>query len=377
MKQLFLLLLLTFVVSIANTSHREDCDSYLGSCTNSTSRLGVYQKASVVSDARYCAPMGRRVLQDGGSAADAAVTTVICMGLVNPHSSGLGGGGLITVYDADSQKATVINAREMAPSAATEGMFHGDSSLSSTGGQAVAVPGELAGLWELHQRFGKLPWSRLFLEPIQLALDGYRVGGHLATALELEQSNIREHNLDIFINPSTGTVHKEGELLKRPDLATTFAHLSTHGADYLYQSPLADIFAEELSKHGGIITADDIKSYKPIVYDALEMDIENTDFRMFGTRSPGSGAILGLILNVMAGYADLYPVAKYSKNISALYYHRLVETFKFAYARRMFMGDERFDDVSKVMADLTSKEFADVIRSRIDDDKTFIRPGPL
>ncbi|KAI1298615.1 Glutathione hydrolase 1 proenzyme [Halotydeus destructor] len=376
MKQPVSFLLLTIVVNVATASYPGGCDSYLGCYNNSTSRLGVYQTASVVSDALYCAPMGKRILQDGGSAADAAVTTVICMGLVNPHSSGLGGGGFITYYNSTSQKATVINAREMAPSAATEDMFHGNANLSETGGQAVAVPAELAGLWELHQRFGQLPWSRLFREPIELASKGFRVGGHLARALQREQVSIRKYNLEhVFINPETGRVYEEGQLLVRPDLAFTFEQLAAYGADYLYSGPLADILAQELSEYDGIITADDIKSYKPIVYDALEMDIENTDLRMFGTRPPGSGAILGFMLNVMAGYGDLFPQAKYSEEGSALYYHRLVETFKFAYARRMFMGDERFDDVTEVMANLTSQEFADTIRSRIVDGRTFIDPA--
>ena len=217
----------------------------------------------------------------------------------------------------------------------------------------------------------------LFEEPRAKAIHGIKVGRYLATALQ-EQSDVilnDDQLAKVFVNKETGEVLQQGDLMVRPDLAATFARIAKIGPSMMYDGKWHHKLAAEIQAAGGIVTADDIAAYRPRVYDALEMDIAGLGATMYGVRPPGSGALLGFMLNVMSGFTDMYPDAKASPETAGLYYHRLVETFKFAYARRMQLGDELYDDVTKVMAELTSPEFADKIRDKIDDEKTYFDPS--
>ena len=133
-------------------------------------------------------------MKDGGNAMDAAIAALFCIGVVNPQSAGIGGGFLMTIYDPKDGTARCLDARETAPAAATENMFNGNSSLSQTGGLAVGVPGELAGYWAAHQRYGRLPWSRLVLPAAFLAEKGLRVNWHLANALLRKEDLIKSES---------------------------------------------------------------------------------------------------------------------------------------------------------------------------------------
>lgn len=112
--------------------HDHDCPSYLG-CYNSTSPLGNFSKAIVASDAYGCAEVGKKLLLKGGSAVDAAIGVLLCMGVVTPESMGLGGGCLMVIYDEKTRKSLVINGREHAPAAAFKDMFHGNATLANQG----------------------------------------------------------------------------------------------------------------------------------------------------------------------------------------------------------------------------------------------------
>ena len=121
--------------------------------------------AAVAADEPRCSAVGNATLSAGGTAVDAAVSTALCLGVLHPHSSGVGGGCFILIYTAATGDAEVIDARETAPAAATENMYSGNPSASVIGGLAVAVPGELRGLYLAWQRHGALPWSDLVRAP--------------------------------------------------------------------------------------------------------------------------------------------------------------------------------------------------------------------
>ena len=121
---------------------------------------------------------------EGGNAVDAAIATLVCVGVMNPHSSGVGGGFLMTIYDSKTRTARCLNARETAPLAATEDMYGGDPTISAWGPLAVAVPGEVAGSWAAYETYGTLPWARLIKPSADLAEFGMKVTRALALALQ-------------------------------------------------------------------------------------------------------------------------------------------------------------------------------------------------
>lgn len=120
------------------------------------------------------------ILAQEGSAADAAVAVMMCEGITCPQSTGLGGGFIMTIYTKETRKVETLIARERAPAAATETMFNGlDEKASQVGGLSIAVPGELAGLWELHQKYGVLKWAELMEPIIKLCEDGHVMSRYL------------------------------------------------------------------------------------------------------------------------------------------------------------------------------------------------------
>ncbi|XP_077535849.1 scoloptoxin SSD14-like isoform X4 [Haemaphysalis longicornis] len=196
---IFALLVSAAVVWIAFGSHEKTRDA---ACrpgrvevvlTPSASALGNYSQWAVSTDAAPCTPVARNVFGKGGKTVDAAIATLLCMGVVIPHSMGMGGGFVATVYSR-GQAETLI-AREMAPAAATADMFVKDRRKSVRGGLAVGVPGELRGYEALHRRLnGSLPWKALFADAIRLARHGFPMGAHLANALR-EQMEIKTDHL--------------------------------------------------------------------------------------------------------------------------------------------------------------------------------------
>ncbi|CAH1777935.1 unnamed protein product, partial [Owenia fusiformis] len=153
---------------------REELYQNLNSGFISSSSLGIYHQAAVVTTADKASQVATDILIKGGSATDAAIAALLCNGVIHPQYNGLGGGMFMTIYERDSQKVTILDAREAAPSDSTEHMFQDahDPLASQIGGLAIAVPGEVRGMWEAHKLFGKLPWADLFQPAINLAEQG-------------------------------------------------------------------------------------------------------------------------------------------------------------------------------------------------------------
>uniref|UniRef100_T1IXD1 Gamma-glutamyltransferase n=1 Tax=Strigamia maritima TaxID=126957 RepID=T1IXD1_STRMM len=322
-----------------------------------SSGIGIYENACVAADTKECADVGSEILRRGGSAVDAAIATLLCVGVVNPHSMGLGGGFQMTIYSRENKTAQVIDAREVAPALATEDMFQGNLNLTLRGGLPVAVPGELLGYWEAHQRYGKLNWADLFTPVIKICRRGHRVGFHMANALKqtrefiLAESSMRE----ILVNQSTGDVYQENDIVRRPLLARTLELIAKKGAYVLYS--------------GCLISLEDLASYQPLVKDPITIKLSD-GLTMYNVPPPGSGALMALILNILDGYQfDEDSLSSDEKKV--LTYHRFAEACKFAYARRTELGDDKYVDVTDLLKNLTSKDYADSLRTKITDNTTF------
>lgn len=151
-------------------------------------------KGAVVTLAEECTDASVGILQRGGSAVDAAVTAVFCQGLTFPHSSGIGGGMVATVYIKETGVMETINSREVAPLAAHKDMYETELP-SREGGLAVAVPGEVKGLYELHQKYGKLKWAEVVQPVIDLATNGFKFSNNLVTVLSSRVDKINARPL--------------------------------------------------------------------------------------------------------------------------------------------------------------------------------------
>ncbi|XP_071051824.1 glutathione hydrolase 1 proenzyme-like isoform X2 [Onthophagus taurus] len=283
-------------------------------------------KAAVVTNSFECTNIGLNILKCGGSVADAAIAALFCEGVSNPQSMGLGGGFLLTIFKKSSGTVQVLNARENAPYKAHKDMFNecGSENEMSSGGLSVAVPGELKGYWELHKKYGKLPWSHLVKPTIKLLQRGIYVSNYLSKMIKaLENEIVRSPSLKkIFLNRQTGKLYQEGDVMNRPRLAETLAKIAEKGPNVLYNGPLTDCFIQDIQDAGGVITKDDLKKYKPRWMKPLSTTIA-TDFTIYTVPSPGAGSFLLLITDLMSRMIiNCSPVT---------FWHRLIEVWKFAY----------------------------------------------
>ncbi|XP_011312597.1 gamma-glutamyltranspeptidase 1 [Fopius arisanus] len=332
----------------------------------SESILGEYQRAAVVTNGLECSEIGVEFLKKNGSAMDAAIAALLCEGVTSSHSMGIGGGFLMTIWDAEKNESVFLDARETAPAAAHENMFKGNASLSFFGGLAIAVPGELAGYWEAHQKYGKLPWKDLFEPTIALCSEGVVINEYLASHLKSKEHLILEQPslAEILINPKTGRTWTVGDRFYRPKLNTTLKLIAEQGPSIFYNGSIGEQIIKDIEDFGGIMTMDDLRNYEPKWKTPTRATIG--DMTILSAPPPGSGLILSFILNVLEG---LVPTPSEGD-----FWQRIVEAFKWGYARRTQLGDDAFEDLSEIKANLSSKRYIEEIRSKIKDDWTSTHP---
>ncbi|CAF1282486.1 unnamed protein product [Adineta ricciae] len=340
---------------------------------NGTSVLAKYSRGAVAVDNGECSKIGSQILEKNGTTMDAALAAAICNGVMNAHSMGIGGGCVIVVYSKKRNKAYSLIARERAPLAAHSTMFIGRQNMSMHGGLAIAVPGELRAYKKAYDEFGGgVPWSDLFQPTIQLCRNGFVISPSQAAAIRqiapfiYEEPSLKE----LFVkNKATNELYGAGDIIKRPKYADTLEIIAQQGVDTFYTGTLADKIVKEIQDRHGIITKKDLADFQVDFREALSIEM-NATLTAFTTHAPSSGPILAFILNILQGY-NVHADDLKDKRTAALFYHRLIEAFKFAYAKRSELSDPSMVNVDELLQNLTSKEYASRIRARIHDYRTY------
>ena len=290
---------------------------------------------------------GLLILRAGGSAVDAAVAVQMVLGLVEPQSSGLGGGALMLTWNG--QRVQAFDGRETAPAGAREDQFLDAQGKplplqqAVFGGRAVATPGAVRMLELAHAQHGKLPWARLFEPAIRLAEDGFPVGPRLHRLLELDTLLRRDLRARAFYYQADGSPWPVGHRLRNPALAQVLRQLATQGARALHEGPVARSIARAVQSHPvpGTMDEADLRGYRALEREPI-CTSWSSHLRVCGFPPPSSGHLtLMQILGMLD--AALPPHAGQRGSLTPEWLHHYNEAARLAYAdRALYIADPAF-----------------------------------
>ncbi|WP_277811993.1 gamma-glutamyltransferase [Chromohalobacter canadensis] len=309
--------------------------------------------------------IARDVMQDGGNAVDAAVTAGFALAVTQPRSGNIGGGGFMLISDEESGDVIAIDYREKAPAAAYETMFQNDqgeavSELSRYTHNASGVPGTVAGLALALEKYGTLSLAEALAPAIRLAEEGFEIPPRFANGLRDARERLSQWDASraVFYKED-GSLYAAGETFRQPDLAATLKRIAAHGPREFYEGKTAELIAQEMAKHDGLMTAEDLAAYQPTLRDPVHGTYRGYDVYAMSPPSSG-GAHIVQMLNILEGY----DIGEMGFN-SARTIHVMSEAMKRSYADRAeYLGDTDFVDVP--LEGITSKAYADELREQID-----------
>lgn len=330
---------------------------------------GYAGQAAVAMPDRFSAQVAQQVLDKGGNAVDAAVAASMVLAVTYPEAGNLGGGGFMLVRH--QQDDYFLDYRETAPSKAHRDVYLNEQGeviprQSLVGVQAAGVPGTVAGLWEAHQRFGRLPWAELMKPAIELAQHGFEVPQDLANLASWYQGWLGDKATQVNFANYFGEV-KAGKVFKQPELAKTLTRIAKLGADDFYRGQTAEYL---LAQAGAWFSAEDLANYRPIWRAPLVGEWRG--HQIITAPPPSSGGIALLqLLAIQAHHAPDFTGVAYG---SADYWHLLAEYMKPVYADRAYhLGDPDFHPVpvQKLLgADYLKSRAKAVQRDRISATET-------
>ncbi|XP_031704454.1 glutathione hydrolase 7-like isoform X2 [Anarrhichthys ocellatus] len=319
--------------------------------------LGVFVKGVVVSDRERCTALGQTVLRDRGSSVDAAITATLCLGVVHPHVSGVGGGGLMLVHDIQRNETRVINFQGTAPTALKEEMLQSVSELKA--GLQVGVPGLLRGLQHAHSLYGRLSWEDVVTRAAAVAKEGFNVSLSLAEAiLKVKGERLSQRFRDTFMPGGRALI--PGSFLRSSSLAGVLEA----GLPNFYDGNFSRELEDEVRRNGGVLSREDISNYSVQVEQPVE-GLYN-EFIIQVPPPPSTGAALISALNLLEGLQ-----LNGNNNTGNQTQHWIAEALKGALAIASGLGDPSSNSsVTERLSDMLSMSQAEMLRQRINSSHT-------
>ncbi|WP_369939153.1 gamma-glutamyltransferase [Xanthomonas medicagonis] len=321
--------------------------------------------AAVASGHRLATEAGLQVLREGGNAFDAAVAVSSTLSVVEPISSGLGGGGFFLLHDASTGKDVMLDAREVAPESATADKYLDakgalDRDRSVNGPWSAGIPGLPAALVELATKHGRLPLRQSLAPAIRIAREGFPVYRRMAEGYQSRRKVMERYPGTREVYLRNGKPIAEGDLFKQPELANTLQLLADKGFDGFYRGATAKKLLAGVKQAGGHWTAEELASYTVKQRTPIRFDYKG--WTLTTAPPPSSGGIaLASILQILEGY-DLKTMDPVHRT------HLVVEAMRRAYRdRTFFLGDPDFTHVPQRI--LLSKDYAVGLRSTINPEK--------
>ena len=297
-----------------------------------------FEAGAVASPDYYGAIAAKEMLSKEGNAVDAAVATAFTLAVTYPEAGNIGGGGFMTLWI--ERQPYFLDYREVAPSKADKDMFLDDKknvidNLSLYSHKASGVPGTVAGMWAVHQRFGRLSWKEVMAPAIRFANDGFRVNKQLITRYqEIEPTAPANGYFKHYFSSM-----QEGQMFKQPELGKVLERIAMQGSDGFYKGETAKLIAEQMAKNDGLITESDLANYQAKWRDPLVANWQ--DMQVVTAPPPSSGGV-GLIqlLSMKQELANDFEGVKVN---SSKYIHLMAEIEKRVFADRAeYMGDPDF-----------------------------------
>ena len=321
-----------------------------------------FNKAGIATAHPLATKAGYEILEMGGNAFDAAVTVSAVLSVVEPYSSGLGGGGFFLLHNAEDGQSVFVDAREKAPSMADRDMYldeNGDvlRTASLNGPLASGIPGLPAALHHVANNHGSMPLYKLLEPAIRLARDGFPAYERLITALNVaKKSRTLSPKFKAVFMPND-QLPEVGQLIKQPELAKTLEIIASTGHDGFYSSFFTQKMINEARQDGSIWLADDFKNYSVVEREPIKVNFLGAQLTTAPPPSSG-GTTIATILNIISEFDFI------EMDISTRT-HLVVESMRRAYRdRAFFLGDPDFVDVP--IKKLTSKEHASILAQSID-----------
>ncbi|XP_060793144.1 glutathione hydrolase 7 [Neoarius graeffei] len=316
----------------------------------------IFNQGAVVTDVARCTSLGFDILGQQGSSVDAAIAAALCLGIIHPHTSGIGGGGVMLVHDIRKNESRVIDFRETAPSGLREEMLQ---DLEQKPGLMVAVPGMLSGLHQAHQLYGKKSWKEVITMAADVARNGFNVTHGLADALsQIKGENVSEAFRELFL--PDGHPPLSGLFMTRQDLAAILDRVAVNGIAEFYDGNLTQEMANTVQASGGVLMEADFSNYTTVLQQPIQSHYQG--YQIMAAPPPHAGAALLTALNILEGYN----ISNQTKRSSTL--HWITETLKISLSLASALGDPVFDpSVSEGVARMLSKSQAAQFRQMIND----------